>query len=134
LNKIVKYADAYGIMHDTPQRHYFALIDGIVGGEGEGPMAPDPKPCGVLISGCDPVCIDAVMATLMGFDFQKIPSINQGFTVQSNSYPLTDIEPENIVLVANSNVWNKGIFAFRKSDTLRYRPHFGWQGHIELDA
>ena len=30
-------------MKDHPVRRYFSLIDGIVGGEGEGPLAPTPR-------------------------------------------------------------------------------------------
>ena len=34
LNKILLYADGEGVMRDTPQRRYYAIVDGVVAGEG----------------------------------------------------------------------------------------------------
>jgi uncharacterized protein (DUF362 family) len=46
----------------------FAIVDGIVGMEGDGPLFGDPVPSGVLVMGCDGVAVDATSARLMGFD------------------------------------------------------------------
>ena len=47
-------------MKNTPQRKYYAIVDGVVAGEGDGPMDVDAKEAGILIAGSDPVAIDAV--------------------------------------------------------------------------
>ncbi len=50
----------------------FALVDGIVGMEGNGPIQGDAKPCGVLIFGDDFVAVDATAARLMTIDPTQI--------------------------------------------------------------
>ncbi len=75
LNRIALYADKDGIMRDTRQRRMICLIDGIVGQEGEGPMAGKPVKAGVLLGGWNPVLVDAFAAKLMGIDYRRIPQI-----------------------------------------------------------
>jgi uncharacterized protein (DUF362 family) len=43
----------------------FAIVDGIVGMEGNGPIQGIPKPCGVLVMGDDPVAVDATCVRVM---------------------------------------------------------------------
>jgi len=50
----------------------FAIVDGIVGMEGDGPLFGDPVPSGVLVMGSDGVAVDATCARLMGFDPAQI--------------------------------------------------------------
>jgi len=38
-------------MRERPQRRVFAVVDGIIGGEGDGPMNNSARKCGVLIAG-----------------------------------------------------------------------------------
>jgi uncharacterized protein (DUF362 family) len=46
----------------------FAIVDGIVGMEGDGPINGTAKPFGALIMGTDLVAVDATCARLMGID------------------------------------------------------------------
>ena len=46
----------------------FAIVDGIVGMEGNGPIQGMPKPAGVLVAGSDPVAVDATCCRLMRID------------------------------------------------------------------
>ncbi|MGH9783791.1 MAG: DUF362 domain-containing protein [Terriglobia bacterium] len=50
----------------------FAIVDGIVGMEGNGPIQGRPKPCGVLVLGDDPVAVDATCARVMGLRPERI--------------------------------------------------------------
>jgi len=50
----------------------FAIVDGIVGMEGNGPLQGGPKPCGVLVLGDDPVAVDATCARVMGLVPERI--------------------------------------------------------------
>lgn len=50
----------------------FAIVDGITGMEGDGPLFGDPVPSGVLVAGQDGVAVDATCAYLMGFDPTQI--------------------------------------------------------------
>ncbi|HUS07981.1 MAG TPA: DUF362 domain-containing protein [Bryobacteraceae bacterium] len=49
-------------------RKSFAIVDGIVGMEGNGPIQGTPKHCGVLIFGSDLVAVDASCCRVMGVD------------------------------------------------------------------
>src|SRR6202140_5237927 len=50
----------------------FAIVDGIVGMEGNGPIQGTPKHCGVLIFGDDPVAVDATCCRVMGLIPERI--------------------------------------------------------------
>ena len=53
-------------------RSHFAIVDGIVGMEGNGPIQGAPKPVGVLVFGDDPVAVDATCVRVAGFNPEKI--------------------------------------------------------------
>ena len=50
----------------------FAIVDGIVGMEGNGPIQGVPKHVGVLVAGSDPVSVDATCCRIMQIDPLKI--------------------------------------------------------------
>lgn len=47
---------------------HFAIVDGIVGMEGDGPIMGTPKPAGVLVMGRNLTAVDATCARIMGID------------------------------------------------------------------
>jgi len=51
------------------------IVDGIIAGEGKGPLSPTPKEIGVLVAGDNPAYVDAVLAQLMGYNISRIPSV-----------------------------------------------------------
>jgi uncharacterized protein (DUF362 family) len=53
-------------------RPHLAIIDGIVGMEGDGPIMGTPKPAGVLVMGRDLAATDATAARIMGIDPLKV--------------------------------------------------------------
>ncbi len=50
----------------------FAIVDGIVGMEGNGPVQGEAKHCGVLVMGSDPVAVDATCVRIMGLAPERI--------------------------------------------------------------
>jgi uncharacterized protein (DUF362 family) len=50
----------------------FAIVDGIVGMEGNGPIQGTPKAAGVIVAGRDPVAVDSTCCRIMRIDPQKI--------------------------------------------------------------
>jgi len=52
--------------------HHFAIVDGIVGMEGNGPIQGTPKKAGVLVVGRDPVAVDATCCRIMRIDPMQI--------------------------------------------------------------
>jgi uncharacterized protein (DUF362 family) len=62
----------------------FAIIDGIVGMEGNGPLQGTPKPAGVLIFGDDPVAVDATGCRVMGLKPEKVAYLARASTLLGN--------------------------------------------------
>ena len=75
LNKILFYVDKEGEIQEKVQRRCLAIVDGIIGGEGDGPLFPTPKPCGVILGGFNPVLVDIIAIKIMGFNWEKISQI-----------------------------------------------------------
>jgi uncharacterized protein (DUF362 family) len=50
----------------------FAIVDGVIGMEGNGPIQGTPKPAGVLVMGRDLVAVDSTCARVMGIDPEKM--------------------------------------------------------------
>jgi len=50
----------------------FAIVDGIVGMEGNGPIQGIPKAAGLLVAGSDPVAVDATCCRIMRIDPRRI--------------------------------------------------------------
>ena len=128
LNKCLFYFDGAGRRRQEPLR-YLALVDGIIGGEGNGPMSPDPKPAGVILAGSHPIAVDCVAATLMGFDWRKIRLLHNSFLMRELG--LANFTPEDIAVTSNQTAWNRNVDAIET--TFQFRPHFGWTGAIERE-
>ena len=58
-------------LHAAFPRH-FAIVDGIVGMEGNGPIQGTPKNAGVLVGGSDPAAVDATCCRIMKIDPMQI--------------------------------------------------------------
>jgi uncharacterized protein (DUF362 family) len=75
LNLIIQCVDAKGVLHATPQRNYFCIVDGLISGEGNGPLQPLPRDTDWLVFGTDPFAIDAALTSFMGFNPERLPVI-----------------------------------------------------------
>lgn len=62
----------------------FAIIDGIVGMEGNGPIQGSMKPAGVLLFGDDPVAVDATACRVMGLRPDRVPYLSRAGTLLGN--------------------------------------------------
>jgi uncharacterized protein (DUF362 family) len=104
-----------------------AVVDGIVGGEGNGPMAPDAKPCGVILAGTHPVAVDCVAATVMGFEWRRINLLRHSFELRQLSF--TSFSADAITVLSNNSHWRGRLSEM--GEAFHFRPHFGWVGAIE---
>jgi uncharacterized protein (DUF362 family) len=77
LNLALIFADRDGRLRPQPQRRYLTVIDGIVAGEGEGPLGATPVGAGLLVAGFDPLSVDFTAARAMGYAPERIPQIAQ---------------------------------------------------------
>ncbi len=132
LNKVVAYGNSDGSLQDSKpenrKRHY-VLVDGLIAGEGRGPMNPDPVSAGVLVFGVNPPSVDAACAWLMGFDPEKIPVVRQAFEVRD--YPLVEHGWRDVVVSSNVRDWNARLPEIPDASTFHFEPHFGWKGAVE---
>ena len=79
-------------LHAAFPRH-FAIVDGIIGMEGNGPIQGSPKHVGVLVAGSDPVAVDATCCRIMKIDPMKVRYLQ----LAARRSQVAQITEENIV-------------------------------------
>jgi uncharacterized protein (DUF362 family) len=109
------------------------VYDGVVAGEGDGPMGPDPRPIGLAAAGTDGVALDAVVAWLMGFDWRRIPVIAKAIGPLAGGVRITSFEGEPQTLAVR---WidAEGERTRRLAEIeldLAFAAHPNWKGRIE---
>jgi uncharacterized protein (DUF362 family) len=129
LNKSIFFFDYQGVLQKK-QKKVICIVDAVLAGEKIGPLHPDCKNAGLLLFGLDPAATDRVCAEIMGFDFHKIPTIQQAFLVKK--LPFVTCKPDDIYIVSNQEYIAGKIGTFQFNPSWRFQPHFGWEGHIEL--
>ena len=127
----VLFSDKDGKLRDTPQRDHFCMIDGIIGGESDGPISPDPVYPGVLVAGRHPTAIDAVASTLMGFDIQKLPMVHRAIDLVEGLKPTEKGFLNQIEVMDDGTVESLDEFAGKRN--LHYKPHPDWVGILERE-
>jgi uncharacterized protein (DUF362 family) len=136
LNKVLYCGDARGVLGERPARRVLNVYDGVVAGEGDGPMAPDPRPLGWLVAAEDGVAADVAIAHLMGFDWRKIPVLANACGTLAGGARITGFAGDAAALPL---VWidAQGRRACRLGEVernLRFAAHPGWKGHVEREA
>jgi hypothetical protein len=131
LARIILYADREGKIRETPQRRFFSIVDGIIAGESEGPLASTPKLCGVLLGGDNLLAVDLVGTRLMGFEWRKVKYLK--WLVEESPQPLDIKFPaDDIEIFSNIPKWCSLMHNPQISD-LNFEPHSGWKGYIEIE-
>lgn len=129
LARIFIYADRNGKMTEKPQRNILSIVDGIIAGEGDGPMSPEPQNIGTLIGGENILAVDTAASTLIGFDYEKIKMIKYGW--KEKKYPLALFDINDTKIISNDKSLNdKNVISCVK---YHFKPHRNWRGHIELE-
>jgi hypothetical protein len=103
LNRILLYGELDGGMSSTPRRRVVHLVDAIVAGQGDGPLAPQPLAMGLLFAGNNAACVDWFGAQLLGYDPQLISIVREAFA--SFEWPIATCRPEEITV---SGDWGSG--------------------------
>lgn len=89
LDMIERFVDIMTVI--TPK---LVVVDGLIAGEGDGPIADQPHWLGCIIASSDPVATDVTVCRLMGHDWKKLnfarDGAKQGFGV---------LDPDQIDLV-----------------------------------
>lgn len=130
LNRLLIYADRQGVMQSDIQRKLISFLDMIISGEKEGPLKPTPKEVGVIVAGINPLVVDSAISAVMGFDYKKIPNINNAYTIEK--FPIACILPQEIIIHSNHRDWDGFLKNIKYENSLKYKATSGWEGHIEL--
>jgi uncharacterized protein (DUF362 family) len=97
LNRILLYGDVNGNLSDERQRRMLVIVDGIIAGEGLGPLGPTPRPFGAIIGGDDSVAVDIACAQLMRLDPKKVKLLVNALNAPEprlTSCTMEDLEPD----------------------------------------
>jgi len=83
LNRAFYYANGRGRLGSDRRRRALNILDGIVAGEGNGPLCPSAVHSGAIIAGVDPAEVDATAAALMGFDPHALPIVDKAIALRA---------------------------------------------------
>lgn len=134
LNRCFYYSDATGLHLDatTPPRTALTVLDGIVAGEGAGPLATDDRPLGVIVASTDPLAVDLTAVRLMGFDEEQIPKLCEAMRDSGPRITLVE-DPAQVRVVEvdpnNLNCRESGLDEIRSPEP--FVAHPGWSGAVE---
>jgi uncharacterized protein (DUF362 family) len=126
INRIVRYADKNGRMQDAPARAYLSIMDGIIAGEGCGPLNPQAVDAGVLLVSDDPFQMDMTAAHLMGFSSGKIRQL--AYHKRFNDVEWGALSPDEIMVQIEGGL-PQPLSSLKP--VKQFDPPPGWAGHIE---
>jgi uncharacterized protein (DUF362 family) len=89
------------------QTPHLAIVDGIVGMEGDGPLVGKARQSGVLVMGIDLVAVDATCCRLMKLPVERIPTIRLGAQMKLGRWSENEIPQigESIEKLAQPYEW-----------------------------
>ncbi len=127
LNRALLYGNRDATWRETGKsKKYLAIVDGIVGGEGSGPLCPDSIKSQILVAGTSPAETDAVAARIMGFPLSQLSIIERAF--DQHRWPLFKRQIKEI------RIYDKRFDEQVSAENLKtvvtggFKPHFGWPG------
>jgi hypothetical protein len=129
LLKLLNFVDKNGQLQTTRQRRLFTVIDGITGGDNEGPLDPDPVDSGVLLASENLLAGDIVGTRLMGFDPNKVKMFTYLLGEAKWNYGFKEFS--EIKIKTSVEEW-KDLLENKEDKYLNYQPYPGWVGKIEI--
>lgn len=128
LNYILEHADKDGNLDSECRRKILCVLDGMVAGEGNGPLAPDDKVTGAVIIGDNPVLADMSALRFMGFDYSKLALYR--FALDGNLYGVKDRMGR---LKVSSNLLGFSLFEKDGREYCGFREPDNWDNRIRID-
>lgn len=123
LARIIAHGKVDGTMSRSVERKHFVLTDGIIAGEGQGPLKPHPVHLGYLSWAEDVVAADAANALAMGFDLKSLKIVDGAFGIEI--YPITQLRSmDDISFDLNGSFCS--INDFRERFPRHFRLPNGW--------
>lgn len=91
LNRVLLYGDTEGRLQDTPQRATLHILDGIIGGENDGPLRPDPVESGAILASLNPAALDYCASKFMRLNTDFLSIVNHAS--DQGAHPLLTATP-----------------------------------------
>ncbi|MBP1635886.1 MAG: hypothetical protein H6Q10_2460, partial [Acidobacteria bacterium] len=122
INRIARYGGRDGRLHVEPRRSLYHFVDGIVAGEGEGPLRSTPRDAGLFLHGTDAVVLDALAAALMGFDPDAVPLVRHAFHRHHGLTTVPSLPAARVLL-------DRGLrLRLSRGQHFGFQPPRGWPG------
>ncbi|WP_430934260.1 DUF362 domain-containing protein [Saccharicrinis sp. 156] len=118
LNKVGEYGRIDGTLSKDKCRRIYSLCDGIVGGQGDGPLEPQPLALGAISFTNNSFLNDRAMAVLMELDTNKIPLLAREYE--------GDKEGNSILTINGKRSTLKDLCAY----SIKAKPPIGWERHL----
>lgn len=79
LNRIILYGRPDATFAESPARLVVHVADAVVAGQGDGPLAPEPLPLGLLVGSWNAAAMDWAGAHLLGYDPARVSIAREAF-------------------------------------------------------
>ena len=123
LNHVLYFFDAQaGRLSSDPVRNVLHIVDGVIAGEGYGPLSPTPAAAGVLIGGWNPLFVDICGARIIGLDPTRVALLRYGLQHHKSRLVPDRVSPADVSVIDNG--YTKPLSAIR---SLGFRLPRGWE-------
>ena len=126
LNRVLLYGKADSTFAETVQRRVLHVVDAVIAGQGDGPLASDELPLNLILAGGCAAAIDWVSAFLLGYDAAKIPLVVHAF--ENFRWRIADFQTDEIELVGDwsENQTAANLIELARNQEIDYPA--GWRG------
>jgi uncharacterized protein (DUF362 family) len=126
IGQVVTYATRSGELSTTPQRKHLMLVDGVIGGEGNGPLSPSPVDSRVLLLSDNLAVGDLACCCIMGLDPLRIPLVRNALEREGCF--------QQASITADFNGEKLSLPDLPRSAVHAFAAPKGWRGHMETKA
>ena len=119
LNRAFLYADSDGVVQKHPVRKVFYVVDGIIVGDRNGPMEPNPVKAGLVGAVYNALGVDVALLQLFGIDPEAIPLYREAMKHTEWLIPKNQSLDGEVYL--NGESWNR-----EKTASIRLLPPDNW--------
>jgi uncharacterized protein (DUF362 family) len=132
LNRILLYGRADATMSTQVQRRVIHLTDAVIAGHGDGPLAPEPLPLGMILAGDNAAAMDFVGALLLGYAPERIPIVREAF--KTFPYPLTAFASDDVVVTGDIGHGSAREVLKARPKPIRMSYPAGWRSSVDEDG
>lgn len=125
LNRILLYGAPDASVDDRIRRRVIHVADGVVAGQGNGPLSPEPLDLGLVLGSDSGPALDWVASTLLRYDPRRISLTREAFG--TFRWPLAVFGPETIAVEGDLGAGKaRATLASYGADLAVTHPH-GWR-------